>query len=364
MKIELQNISKAYGSTHVVQNVSLNIEENELFFLLGPSGCGKTTLLRILAGFVVPDSGNILFDGKRVNELPAEERCTPMVFQNYALWPHLNVFENVAYGLRVQGLSENEIQRRSKEALEITQMLDYENRFPNQLSGGQQQRIAISRALAVNPSVLLFDEPLSNLDAKLRIEMREELLEIHRRRPFTAIYVTHDQEEAMTMASRIAILEKGILHQVGSPQEIYKKSRNKFVAEFLGPMNWLAAKVQEIHEDQLTLDTSIGNLTIPRSRDVTKGQKVLVGFRPSSARLIEAKKFGDCSAKKDLISCEVIRAQYAGALQRIWLKPRCKIEGDSLQFQVIELNPSRMRKSGEFLELGIAPEDWMLLPSE
>ncbi len=368
MKIELRNISKSYGTILVVQGVSFQIQPNELFFILGPSGCGKTTLLRILAGFCSPDSGDILFQEKRVNDLSPEKRGIPMVFQGYALWPHMTVFENVAYGLRLQKLPEKEIQSRTLQVLETVRMKGYEEHLPNQLSGGQQQRIAIARALAINPSALLFDEPLSNLDAQLRIEMREELLDLHRQYPFTAIYVTHDQEEAMTMATRIAVMEKGEVRQVGMPHEIYRHPKDRFIAEFMGGMNWLPARVKEMKEEErrllLFLETPVGNwcATQPRNVQTQPGQNLLVGFRPMAARLSPHDQMTG-RIYEMVVECDIARVQYTGSMQRLLVKPvLVSKENRELQFQVVEVNPPQRRKEGERLKISLMPEDVMIFP--
>lgn len=350
MRIELKNLRKSFGDTPVIAGVSLSIETDEIFFLLGPSGCGKTTLLRMVAGFLDPDAGEILFDGKRMNGLAPEERRTPMVFQSYALWPHLSVFENVAYGLRIRKMPEAELCRRVGEALEVTRMQDYAARAPNQLSGGQQQRVAISRALAVDPSVLLFDEPLSNLDAKLRLEMRDEIREIHRRRPFTAIYVTHDQEEAMTLASRIAVMDRGLVSQVGAPREVYAKPNDRFVAEFMGAMNWIPGTAA----DGGRVATVLGEMLPGHAYAGLKpGGKVLVGFRPMAAN-VDGKVPGG-------LFCEgVIEAsQYSGPSQKLWVRA-----GADLRFQVVEFNPNRLREPGEKVRVAVAPGDMLALPNE
>jgi iron(III) transport system ATP-binding protein len=347
MRIELSNVSKSFGATRVIRELSCEIQPNEFFFLLGPSGCGKTTLLRMLAGFVTPDSGEIRFDGQSVADLPPEARKTPMVFQSYALWPHLTVFENVAYGLRVQKLSQERIQQSVREALEITRMSDYAARSPQQLSGGQQQRVAIARALAVNPKVLLFDEPLSNLDAKLREEMRQELIEIHRQKPFTGIYVTHDQEEAMMMATRLAVLDQGVLQQVGSPHEVYTSPKNRFVADFLGAMNWLPAEVQNQEGQQLQLKTSLGEWSATGKAGVS--DRVLLGFRPNAASL-----GAEASAAPFRISCEVVDVQYVGAFQRLLLKPK---SDPRLKFQLVDTHTHTLHKVGEVLEIGLRSEN-------
>jgi len=224
-RIKLEGISKYYGNVVAVDDVNLEINKGEFFTLLGPSGCGKTTTLRIIAGFEIPDKGHVYFDDEDVTFLKPYKRNTAMVFQNYALWPHMTVFENVAYGLKIRkkelGLTDEEIKKRVQWALELVKLSGFENRYPLQLSGGQQQRVALARALVVQPRVLLLDEPLSNLDAKLRIEMREELKRIQKALGITTIYVTHDQLEAMSMSDRIAVMNKGRVVQIGTPRELY-----------------------------------------------------------------------------------------------------------------------------------------------
>lgn len=237
-RIRLEGITRTYGNVIAVDNVSLDINRGELFTFLGPSGCGKTTTLRIIAGFEIPDSGRLYFDDEDVTFLKPYKRNTAMVFQNYALWPHMTVFENVAYGLKIRkkqlGLTDEDIKRMVLEALELVKLSGLEDRYPLQLSGGQQQRVALARALVVQPRVLLLDEPLSNLDAKLRVEMREEIKKIQKKLGITTIYVTHDQLEALSISDRMGIMNKGRLVQVGTPQELYFKPKNIFVADFLG----------------------------------------------------------------------------------------------------------------------------------
>lgn len=239
MRIELVDIIKQFGSLRVVDKVNLTIADGEFFTLLGPSGCGKTTLLRMIAGFNNPDSGDILFEGKSVLSLPAHRRNTGMVFQNYALFPHMTVFDNVAYGMEARKLSRDTINKRVMEILDSVQLLELRSRYPRQLSGGQQQRVALARALVIRPDVLLMDEPLSNLDAKLRVTMREEIRHIQQNLGITTIYVTHDQEEAMAVSDRVAIFYNGSLQQVADPQGIYFAPANRFTAEFMGSCNIL-----------------------------------------------------------------------------------------------------------------------------
>jgi ABC-type Fe3+/spermidine/putrescine transport system ATPase subunit len=232
--VELNGVTKRFGDVVAAGDVTLQIEDGEFFTFLGPSGCGKTTTMRMIAGLEFPDEGKVLFDGEDVTDLPSFLRNTGMVFQNYALWPHMKVFENVAYGLRIRKVDGAEIKRRVEEALELVHLGGLGDRFPSQLSGGQQQRVALARVMVINPSVLLLDEPLSNLDAKLRVEMREEIKDLQKELGITTIYVTHDQEEAMAVSDRIAIQNHGMIRQVGSPSEIYSFPRDVFIATFIG----------------------------------------------------------------------------------------------------------------------------------
>ncbi|MBO7223398.1 MAG: ABC transporter ATP-binding protein, partial [Kiritimatiellae bacterium] len=230
VSINIKNLVKNFGAVKALNNVSLDIQPGELFFLLGPSGCGKTTLLRHIAGFYIPDEGNIFIDNEDVTKLPPHKRDTGMVFQSYALWPHMTLAENVAFGLKMRKVPAADIKRRVAEALDIVKMGDKAERKPNQLSGGQQQRVALARALVVQPRCLLLDEPLSNLDAKLRLEMRIEIRRICKEAGLTAVYVTHDQKEALSIADRLAIMRDGVIEQIGTPLEVFRKPTNSFVA--------------------------------------------------------------------------------------------------------------------------------------
>jgi ABC-type Fe3+/spermidine/putrescine transport system ATPase subunit len=241
MIVALEHLGKSFGpGAPAVDDVSFEIKPGEMFFLLGPSGCGKTTVLRMVAGFVAPDAGEILFDGRRMNDVPAQNRQTAMVFQSYAIWPHLTVYENVAYGLRVQKLSGAEIDARVREVLRLARLEALAPRKPAQLSGGEQQRVALARALAVKPGIILLDEPLSNLDARLRLDLREELRRVHLETKIACLYVTHDQDEAMSLADRLAVMNKGRVEQIGTPREVYERPASEFVARFMGETNWLA----------------------------------------------------------------------------------------------------------------------------
>jgi len=241
--VGIEQVSKVFGKARVLDSVSLQIKPQEFFTIIGPSGCGKTTLLRIVSGFYGPDSGRVLFDTQDVTALPPWERNIGFVFQNYALWPNMNIFENVAYGLRIRKKPMDYIREKVKWALGIVDLHGVEEKLPNQLSGGMQQRVAIARAIVIDPQLLLLDEPLSNLDAKLRISLRKHIRDIQSSLGITAIYVTHDQEEALEISDRIAIMNKGVLQQVGTPKEVYESPSNHFVASFVGDANFLTGEI-------------------------------------------------------------------------------------------------------------------------
>ncbi len=268
-----------------VDDVTLAVRAGEFVSLLGPSGCGKTTLLRIIAGFETPTAGEIALAGQPVTHLPPDARGTAMVFQSYALFPHLDVFENVAFGLRVRGTGEPEIADRVGDALRIVGLEGLGRRSPDQLSGGQQQRVAVARAVVTRPRVLLLDEPLSNLDAKLREQMRVELRRIQRALGITAIYVTHDQVEAMTLADRIAVLDRGRVQQVAPPAELYARPANAFVSEFVGKVNLLEGRVVEVRDGQCRVALSGIDAIVPSSQTFAAGTRVGVVVRPETVHL-------------------------------------------------------------------------------
>ncbi|MDX2225779.1 MAG: ABC transporter ATP-binding protein [Verrucomicrobiae bacterium] len=287
MKLTFENIHKSFAATKVVRGVNLEIRDGELFFLLGPSGCGKTTLLRMVAGFSVPDEGHVRFDTESVNLVPAEKRNTGMVFQSYALFPHMTVYENVAYGLRLRQVGGADLERRVREALDVVHMAGYGDRKPNQLSGGQQQRVALARAVVIRPRILLLDEPLSNLDARLRLDLRTEIRRILRETGITALYVTHDQEEALTMADRMGVMREGLIEQLGTPREVYTRPRTRFVAEFLGEVNFLEGEITARTSGGYSVQTPLGPWSVEGDwEDSLKGAtRVLVGLRPESFTL-------------------------------------------------------------------------------
>jgi iron(III) transport system ATP-binding protein len=284
--IRIENVRKFFGSTPAVDRVTVEIAAGELFFLLGPSGCGKTTLLRILAGFVQPDAGEIYFGEQQVTNLAPRARDAGMVFQTYALWPHMTVAANVAYGLHVRRLPRSEVAKKVEQVLKLVRLEGLGERRPNQLSGGQQQRVALARALVIEPRVLLLDEPLSNLDARLRDEMREEIRRLHEETGLTMVYVTHDQKEALTLADRLAVMDRGQLVQVGQPQEVYKWPNNRFVAGFLGDSNFLPGIVRDANESACVIETALGPLTGLATKDApAKGDRVVCSIRPHALAL-------------------------------------------------------------------------------
>jgi len=283
ISIQVQQLTKRFGSVVALHRLDLTINPGELFFLLGPSGCGKTTLLRSLAGFYIPEEGRIMFGDEDVTRLAPHKRNTGMMFQSYALWPHMSVAQNVAFGLEERKVPKAEVTRRVREALESVHMGQYADRKPNQLSGGQQQRIALARALVIRPRCLLLDEPLSNLDAKLRLEMRTEIRRICREFQLTTVYVTHDQKEALSIADRMAILENGHILQVGTPREIYKRPHRMTVANFIGETDFLPGKVLGTVGQYVTVETAVGKFDgivgDPASAPQT-GAAVTVSIRP------------------------------------------------------------------------------------
>jgi iron(III) transport system ATP-binding protein len=244
VRVEFHDIALAFGRTQVLRDIDLVIEPGEFFALLGPSGSGKSTLLRVIAGFAFPQSGRVLVDGQDISRIPPWERNIGMVFQNYALWPHMTVWQNVAFGLEERKLPRAEIERRTADALDLVGLRDFAARRPSQISGGQQQRIALARTIAIEPKVLLLDEPLSNLDAKLRVHMRTELLALQRKLGITTIFVTHDQEEALSIADRVAVLDQGVIQQVGTPVDLYDTPANRFIATFVGTINLLRGTLE------------------------------------------------------------------------------------------------------------------------
>jgi len=335
--ISISGLSKVFpgakgGVAAAVDNVSLDIAPGELFFLLGPSGCGKTTLLRMIAGFIEPSGGAIRFDGRDMSHVPPNRRNTGMVFQSYALWPHMTVEANVAFGLSVRRVPPAERQSRVREALAAVRMEAYADRKPNQLSGGQQQRVALARALVIRPDVLLLDEPLSNLDAKLRIELRSEIRRVCKEAGLTTVYVTHDQKEALSMADRIAIMDAGRVAQVGTPEDLYRRPASRFVAEFLGETNFLEGVVIGGGADgTISVRTGAGDLVAAvHGPPPASGQPIVCSIRPEALRLANGR-----AGAGNRIEGQIRGTTYLGEVAQHTVELR-----DRSTLKVFELNPS------------------------
>ncbi|NHZ72337.1 MAG: ATP-binding cassette domain-containing protein [Aquificales bacterium] len=357
MYVTLENVTKVFpgrggeGEVTAVDNITLQIGKGELVTLLGPSGCGKTTTLRMIAGFEFPNSGDIYLDGQEINNLPPHKRDMSMVFQSYAIFPHLNVYENVAYGLKVARLPKKEIAERVAKTLALVELDGYEKRAPNQLSGGQQQRVALARALIMEPKVLLMDEPLSNLDAKLREQMRSEIRRIQQMINITSVYVTHDQAEAMTISDRIIIMNEGRIEQNGTPIEIYRHPQSRFVADFIGRANFIPGVVQRLHEGQLTVDLMGRTLMVAAADDdYVEGTEVTVVVRPEMMVLNPA-----TGAHVDGI---VRRASYLGDVVEYDV-----VVGDLL-LSLVETDPRHLTiyPEGEAVKIGFLEDCLYVLP--
>lgn len=300
--LELQHLYKRFGNLEVVSDLSLTVYKGELCCLLGPSGCGKTTALKIIDGLLEPDKGTVRLAGQDITRMPPQQRNLGMVFQNYALFPHMNVYDNVAYGLRRRRWTEAKIKAKVVEALHLVQLSDYEERRIHELSGGQQQRIALARSLVIEPKLLLLDEPLSNLDARLRANMRDEIRHIQRTLNITTIYVTHDQEEAMSIADRIAVMNRRLVEQIGPPREIYEQPATQFVADFIGRINFIHGRIVE---GSLLL---LGKRFPILSKEWPEGTEVICAIRPERLRIQQA--------SSSLVNAIVQDATYFGAVVR------------------------------------------------
>jgi iron(III) transport system ATP-binding protein len=288
VRVEARHIELSYGATKVLRDISFTVEPGEFYALLGPSGSGKSTLLRLIAGFNRHQAGELRVGGRDVTGVPPWERNVGMVFQNYALWPHMSVAQNVAFGLEERRLPRDTVRERTRAALDLVGLADFGARRPSQLSGGQQQRVALARTLAIEPQVLLLDEPLSNLDAKLRVQMRRELLRLHRRLGITTIFVTHDQEEAMTICDRIAVMDQGVIQQIGTPVELFDRPANRFVAQFVGSVNLFEGKIRRAADGWRFSSPALGEVALPASLAATGAEKVDLAFRPHAVAFGEA----------------------------------------------------------------------------
>lgn len=306
--VRLEQITKNFGDTVALQDIELSVAAGELFFLLGPSGCGKSTLLRLIAGLHAPTSGRIFFNEQDVTSFGTERRNAVMVFQSYALWPHMTVRDNIRFGLQVRKMSVDEQDRRIAKVLNLVRMLNLADRRPNQLSGGQQQRVALARALAVEPNCLLLDEPLSNLDAQLRHEMRTEIRRICKSQGLTTIYVTHDQKEALSVADRIAVMDAGTIAQIGTPAELYLRPRTSFVAQFVGDTNLLMGDVIERGNGTVQVKTAAGQITA--ASDGELAGKVTLSIRPEQMR--RAVNGGSSQRAVNRLSGRVVETTFLG----------------------------------------------------
>ena len=351
--VRLDHISKIYNDPktgkefYAVQDTTLNIEPGTFVNLLGPSGCGKTTTLRMIAGFESPDEGEIYLGDEPINSLTPNKRDTAMVFQSYALLPHYNVFDNVAYGLKIRKLPKDEIHERVMNMLKLVEMEGMESRMTNQLSGGQQQRVALARALVIEPSVLLFDEPLSNLDAKLRITMRTEIRKIQQKVGITAIYVTHDQSEAMSISDKIIIMSKGRVEQIGTPREIYYHPSSKFVADFIGEANFLDSSVKSVSGDKALIQIAGKELEVNNFANAKAGDTATLVIRPEAASL----------AEQGILEVTVTLSTFMGSYQYYQA-----MLGDT-EIQITDYNPinRRIYEAGEKAYLDFDPRGVYIL---
>ena len=349
--VQLNRVRLGYGDFIAVKDVDLTIEKGSFLTLLGPSGCGKTTLLRAIAGLVHPMAGEIIIKGRRVNEVPIHKRNIGLVFQNYALFPHKNIFDNVGFGLKYRRIERSAIAERVKRALDIVRLPGVEQKLPSELSGGQQQRIALARAIVIEPDVLLLDEPLSALDANLREEMRIELKSIQRELGITTVFVTHDQEEALAMSDRVVVMDHGVVEQTGAPEEVYRWPASRFVANFLGQSNILPGEVESAAGAAAMVQLSNGaRMSVAHGDGAAAGQKVSVVAR---AHRVIVGPPGAGGANR-----------FAGKVQSLsYLGGTCAyfIESDGLRFQAINTIDRSMFREGDAVSLTISPEDCVLL---
>ncbi|CDZ33190.1 ABC transporter ATP-binding protein [Neorhizobium galegae] len=346
----LESIKKSFGQTQVVKDFNMSIEKGEFVSFLGPSGCGKTTVLRMIAGFESPSDGAISINGRNQNALKTNQRNIGMVFQAYALFPNMNVFDNVAFGLKVAGKSKTEIETRVKEMLKLISLDHLADRYPYQMSGGQQQRVALARALAPKPQVLLLDEPLSALDAKIRVSLREEIREIQRRLGITTVFVTHDQEEALSISDRVVVMNAGRADQIGTPSEIYNRPTTRFVASFVGTLNIIeatvvdpAANTVKVGENTIRLRESIGALK--------GGDKLSIALRPEAGSLLENAK-GDTS-----LTGQVLSSHFLGSV----IRTKLDVGGNQISFDMFNSPDAVLPQSGETLTLRFNAHDFLII---
>ncbi len=348
--LEIANLKKNFGSHTAVHDFEIDIERGEFVTFLGPSGCGKTTILRMVAGFESPSDGIIRFDGRDVTHLPTNQRNIGMVFQSYALFPNMTVAENIGFGLKVNKLPDGEARMRVKEMLSLIKLADLGGRYPWQLSGGQQQRVALARALANKPQVLLLDEPLSALDAKIRASLREEIRTVQRELGITTIFVTHDQEEALSISDRVVVLNEGRVEQIGAPSEIYNFPRTRFVASFVGTLNLFSGEVLDASTGEIKVGTQKLKSAQPMS-GVTPGQTRALAIRPE-AIVFEAPQHG-----RNSLAAVVEEVNFLGAIVRI----RANLEGTIISLDVFNDPNHQLPRRGEAVTLGFSHDSLLIL---
>jgi ABC-type Fe3+/spermidine/putrescine transport system ATPase subunit len=356
--IEIQNLFKRFGKVVAVNHIQLEVNKGEMLTLLGPSGCGKTTTLRCIAGLERPEEGDIVIDGKPMLSegfVQPSKRGIGMVFQNYAVWPHMKVYKNIVYGLKIQRIPRHSIQERAQQVLELVGLNGLEERYPAQLSGGEQQRVALARALVSNPKVLLLDEPLSNLDAKLREKMRFEIKSLVRRMGITSVYVTHDQAEAMVISDRIAVMDSGNVVQIGTAQEIYKKPANRFVADFIGTMNFMSGEIVQVLQDtdSVYVRTEFSEKMLCKTPGITAttpGKKVYASIRPEDVEVFTEPP----QARENLFKGTITHKAYLGNLLYFFVS----INGTMIRVQVQHHVP---QEEGQELYLFLNPQKCMIL---
>ena len=350
----LNNIHKFYDRLEVLKGISLDVPKGELVTFVGPSGCGKTTLLRVIGGFTPFDSGEVILDGQRIDHLPPNLRDTRICFQNYALFPHMTVAENISYGLKIKKWKKNKIQERVEELLRLVKLEGLGGRMIDKLSGGQQQRVAVARALSLEPKVLLLDEPLSNLDANLRLTMRGEIRKLQERLKITTIFVTHDQFEAMSISDRIVVMKEGVIQQIGGPIEIYERPTNEFIASFVGYVNFLdgVVEVVDIGLDRATVSTSIGKVQFVPERSLNVGEKVKLVIRPETIEISRSEP----ATGVNVFQGEVEIGMYVGSLTKYTVQ----VKGERIIIDQSNPRETGIFKSDEKVYLSI-PESIHLL---
>ncbi|GAA0373983.1 ABC transporter ATP-binding protein [Bacillus horti] len=346
--IKIEKVSKYFDDIKGVDGADIAIEQGEFFTLLGPSGCGKTTLLRTLAGFYRQEEGHIFFGDQKIDDVPAYKRNIGMVFQSYAIFPHMTVFDNVAYGLKARKVSKKDIEKRVLEALEMVELTHLKDRQPAQLSGGQQQRIALARAVVIHPGLLLMDEPLSNLDAKLRLKMRSDIRQLQKSLNITTIYVTHDQEEALAVSDRIAVLNKGKIQQIGKPHEIYLAPKNKFVANFIGTTNFIEGDCSNYKEDG-TATVQIAGISFEVSLNSSYSGKAIYSVRPEQLRFVDETS----SEPKAVVAGKIIESTFLGEKVEYQVKLS---NGQVVQVHEHNIQFKDLRTDGDQVKIDLNPE--------